>query len=103
MASPLQDTFPIPAAVSDDEASIFTIGIIVMNGVRRSRIEWGESVAVFGLGLLGQLTARFAAICGARPVICIDTADPRLKLLPKSAPSRRSIPARGISRSRSWN
>ncbi len=82
---PTKDAFPVPDAVSDDEASIFTIGIIVMNGVRRSRIEWGESVAIFGMGLLGQLTARFAAICGARPVICIDPAQARLDMLPKRA------------------
>lgn len=81
--TPLRDAFPIPDAVTDDQASIFTIGIIVMNGVRRSRVEWGESVALFGMGLLGQLAARFCAICGARPVICIDPAEPRLKLLPK--------------------
>ncbi|HTL52281.1 MAG TPA: zinc-binding dehydrogenase [Planctomycetota bacterium] len=79
----VKSAFPIPDAVTDDQASIFTIGIIVMNGVRRSRVEWGESVAIFGMGLLGQLTARFCAICGARPVICIDPAEPRLKMLPK--------------------
>ena len=38
-----------------------------MNGVRRGQIQFGESVVIYGLGLLGQLTAQFSGICGAKP------------------------------------
>jgi 2-desacetyl-2-hydroxyethyl bacteriochlorophyllide A dehydrogenase len=68
--------------VPDDQVVFFTIAEIVMNGVRRGRIEWGDSVAVYGAGLLGQFTARFARMCGARPVFVIDVASSRLQRLP---------------------
>ena len=71
--------------VSDEQAVFFTIAEIVMNGVRRGNVRWGEAAAVYGLGLLGQLAVRFCRLCGARPVVAIDVADSRLKLLPKDA------------------
>jgi len=73
----------VPEDVPDEEAAFFTIAEIVMNGVRRGGVQWGESVAVYGLGLLGQLTVRFSHLAGARPVIGIDIAESRLKLLPQ--------------------
>src|SRR5208282_5362315 len=39
---------------------------------------------VYGLGILGQLAARFAQIAGARKVFGVDVADARLALLPES-------------------
>ena len=59
-----------------------TLAATVMNGVRRSGTGWGDSVVVFGLGLLGQLAVRYCRLCGARPVIGVDPIDARLGLLP---------------------
>jgi 2-desacetyl-2-hydroxyethyl bacteriochlorophyllide A dehydrogenase len=73
---------PIPGDVSDDEAAFFTIAEIVMNGIRRGRLDWGESATVYGLGLLGQLTVRLSSVAGARPVVGIDLANARLEHLP---------------------
>ena len=66
----------------DEQAALFTISEIVMNGVRRSGATWGECAVVYGLGLLGQLTARYCHLAGARPVVGVDVADSRLALLP---------------------
>lgn len=68
--------------VSSAEAAFATIGEITMNGVRRAGVAWGESVVVFGLGLLGQLVVRHCRLCGARPVFAVDVAESRLKLVP---------------------
>lgn len=76
-----EDCRPIPDNVSDDAAVFFTIAEIVMNGVRRSDLTWGERTVVFGLGLLGQLTARICRAAGARPVVGVDLADSRLAYL----------------------
>lgn len=73
---------PIPADVSTDEAVFFTIAEIVMNGVRRSKLTWGESVAVYGLGLLGQLAVRVCHVAGARPVFGVDPAPERTAYVP---------------------
>ncbi|WP_121744846.1 zinc-dependent alcohol dehydrogenase [Natronorubrum halophilum] len=74
---------PIPDGVSDDEATFFTIAEIVMNGIRRSDLVWGETAVVYGLGLLGQLTAQLCHAAGARPVVAADVADLRLGYLPE--------------------
>jgi threonine dehydrogenase-like Zn-dependent dehydrogenase len=41
-----------------------TFAQIVMIAVRRTKVQWGDAVVVFGLGILGQLTARFCRISG---------------------------------------
>lgn len=74
---------PVPEGVSDDGAVFFTIAEIVMNGVRRGELGWGEHVAVYGLGLLGQLAVRIGQAAGARPVVGFDVADSRLEYLPE--------------------
>lgn len=75
--------YKINSDVPDESAVFFTIAQIVMNGIRRSGLRWGDAVAVYGLGLLGQLTAIFARLCGARPVFAIDISDFRLACLPE--------------------
>ncbi len=64
--------FPIPHALADDVATLWQLGRIAFNGMRRGQIEMGESVAVFGLGLIGQFAAQLARLEGARPVIGVD-------------------------------
>jgi 2-desacetyl-2-hydroxyethyl bacteriochlorophyllide A dehydrogenase len=67
-----------PAA--DPRIGIFSqIGAIALNVVLDADIHVGETVAVFGLGVPGQLVAQFARLNGAR-VIAIDGVRPRRKL-----------------------
>ena len=68
--------------ISYEEAVFFAIAEIVMNGVRRANVRFGESVMVCGLGLLGQLAVRLCGMCGARPVFAVDVAASRLAWLP---------------------
>jgi 2-desacetyl-2-hydroxyethyl bacteriochlorophyllide A dehydrogenase len=71
--------------VSDEEAAFFTIAEIVLNGVRRSNVRLGDSVVVYGAGLLGQLAVRFCRLCGARPVMVVDVSDERLGMFPQDS------------------
>jgi 2-desacetyl-2-hydroxyethyl bacteriochlorophyllide A dehydrogenase len=73
---------PIPSDVSDDDATFFSLAHTAMNGIRRSQLTWGESTAVVGLGLIGQLTARFVQLAGASRVFGIDSSDARVRYLP---------------------
>lgn len=75
----------VPSEIASEEAAFFTLAQTVMNGVRRSRVGWGETAAVFGLGILGQLAVRFCRLCGARPVFAVDPAPLRRDLLPPDA------------------
>ncbi len=62
-------------AVPDDvdlrHASFVTVGGIATQALRRADLQFGEVVAVYGLGLVGQLCARIALAAGA-VVIGID-------------------------------
>ena len=69
----------IPDDVSDSEATFAVLGDVALHGVRRAHPYLGESVAVFGQGLVGQLTTAFAVLAGADPVIAIDVLDERLE------------------------
>ncbi|MHB9132744.1 MAG: zinc-dependent alcohol dehydrogenase [Armatimonadota bacterium] len=79
---PADAAYQVPEGVPDEHAAFFTISEIVMNGIRRSGVKWGESVAVFGLGLLGQFAVRLCALAGAWPVFAVDISDQRIALLP---------------------
>jgi 2-desacetyl-2-hydroxyethyl bacteriochlorophyllide A dehydrogenase len=73
----------LPGAVQPEQASFYTMAQIALNAVRRSDLRLGESVVIFGMGIVGHLAALFGRLCGACPVIAVDTSDYRLGLLPK--------------------
>lgn len=72
--------YPIPDALSDESACWVAFGTIVQHGVRRPKIELGETVVVIGLGMLGQIAVQLARVCGAGEVIAIDTAPLRVEM-----------------------
>ena len=71
---------PLPNHLSDDSAAFFNLLAIAMQGLRKARIELGESVAVLGAGLIGILAMRLAQLSGGLPVIGIDLDAQRLTL-----------------------
>lgn len=54
------------------------LGAIALNGVHDADIKLGDTVAVFGMGALGQVTALMARLSGGR-VIAVDLHDSRLE------------------------
>jgi NADPH:quinone reductase-like Zn-dependent oxidoreductase len=58
----------IPGNVTFEEASFVTLGAVAMQGIRIADVHLGETVAVIGLGLLGQLTCRLLSASGCRVV-----------------------------------
>jgi threonine dehydrogenase-like Zn-dependent dehydrogenase len=81
----VENLYPVTREIPDEHAVFFTIAEIVMNGIRRSHVQWGESVVIYGLGLLGQFTTIFSRLCGARPVFAVDISDYRLGILPEDS------------------
>ncbi len=69
----------VPDAVSFQEACFTTLGAIAMNSVRLSEINIGETVAVVGLGLVGQLVAQLVR-CQGGVVIAIDLDAKRVEM-----------------------
>jgi 2-desacetyl-2-hydroxyethyl bacteriochlorophyllide A dehydrogenase len=76
---------PISVSSSDRELAFFALAAIALNGIRRSAASGGESAAVFGLGVLGQLVVRFCRLFGLRPVIGVDPSLERRAMLPIDA------------------
>ncbi len=61
----------VPDKVSDEEAAFVTVGAIALHGVRLTRPGLGETVAIIGLGLIGQIAVQLLASHGC-DVIAID-------------------------------
>jgi predicted dehydrogenase len=69
----------LPEGVGFDAACFATLGAIAMNAVRIAALGLGETAAVIGLGVVGQLTAQLAKVQGAR-VIGLDLRGERVAL-----------------------
>lgn len=55
------------------------IGAITLNGILDAQINLGETVAVFGLGVIGQVVVQLAKLSGAR-IVGVDLDPMRLEL-----------------------
>ncbi len=69
----------VPPGVSPEAAAYATVGAIALQGIRNADVRVGESVAVIGLGLLGQLAVQLLRAAGCR-VVGLDPVDPRRNL-----------------------
>jgi predicted dehydrogenase/threonine dehydrogenase-like Zn-dependent dehydrogenase len=52
--------------VSFEEAAFGTLGSICLHGIRTAEVSLGDTVAVIGLGLLGQITVQLLRAAGCR-------------------------------------
>lgn len=69
----------VPKGVPFEQACFATLGSIALNAVRAADLSLGESVAVLGLGLVGQLVAQLARLQGGA-VIALDFKPERVGL-----------------------
>lgn len=74
---------PLPDNVSLDQAAYTTLGAIAMQGIRQAHPQFGESIVVVGLGLVGQLTVQILVAAGCR-VFGIDLDANAVELAKKS-------------------
>mgnify|MGYP001607523328 CR=1 FL=1 len=72
----------IPDGLDLRQAASVTLGAIAMQGVRQAGPRFGETVAVVGLGLIGQITCQILKNAGCR-VIGVDTNAERGELAKK--------------------
>ena len=73
------EVYPLPEAVDLKDAAILRLIAIAYHGVRLSRPAPHETVAIVGLGPIGQLSARLHAVTGAR-VVAADLSPERVKI-----------------------
>jgi predicted dehydrogenase/threonine dehydrogenase-like Zn-dependent dehydrogenase len=73
----------VPPGVQPEHAAFGAVASIAMHGVRRSEVQLGETAAVIGLGLIGQLVVRLLVAAGVR-AIGIDPVPDRCRLAEKA-------------------
>lgn len=76
---PVNLTATIPAGLSFDEAAFAHLAATALQAVRRGAVRYGHTVAVFGLGIVGQIACMISRGCGAR-VLAIDALPMRLEM-----------------------
>lgn len=64
------------------EATFFALAETTINGIRRTGIELGNRVVVYGAGIVGQLAARFLLAGGCTEIFVVNRSEARLKHLP---------------------
>ena len=69
----------VPESVPFQHAAFTTLGSIAMNAVRTAEIGLGDTVAVIGVGLVGQLICQLVKLQGGVP-LAIDLKAERLEL-----------------------
>lgn len=57
---------PVPEGVSPEAAAFASLAGVAMLGVKMAEVRPGETVAVLGLGMVGQFAAQYARSLGAR-------------------------------------
>ena len=73
----------VPYGVQPEHAAFATVASIAMHGVRRAEVQLGETAAVIGLGLIGQLVVRLLVAAGVQAV-GIDPVPDRCRLAEKA-------------------
>ena len=69
----------VPDTISSEEATFAVLGSVSLHAVRKAALQLGESVAIFGQGVVGQLITQLAHWSGCRPIIALDLVDGRLE------------------------
>jgi 2-desacetyl-2-hydroxyethyl bacteriochlorophyllide A dehydrogenase len=69
VVAPRSHVYPLPPSIESRTAPLIQVLTTVLHAQRRASISTGQSVAVMGLGVSGQLHVQLAKARGASPVI----------------------------------
>ncbi len=69
VVAPRGHVYPLPSSLDSATAPLIQVLTTVVHAQRRARVAAGQSVAVIGLGVSGQLHVQLAKARGATPVV----------------------------------
>lgn len=78
--APFRNLIRVPKGVSLEEAAMTEPAAVALHAVRRGRVRLGDTVAVFGLGPIGLMTAQWLRAAGASGIFLFDVLDEKLKV-----------------------
>lgn len=84
VTAPVEELRVINYDISPEEASFFAIAEIGLNGIRRTGLELGNRVVVYGAGIIGQVLVRFLLAGGCTEIVVVNRSETRLGYLPKT-------------------
>ncbi len=70
--------FPVPEGMTPGVAAMVEPAAVAVHTAELARLRPGDSVAVFGLGVIGMLTMQAAKYCGAAHVYGVDVLEYRV-------------------------
>jgi 2-desacetyl-2-hydroxyethyl bacteriochlorophyllide A dehydrogenase len=73
----------IPDSLTAEAATLAVLGTTTMHSTRRLHLEYGDTVAVIGMGVVGNLALQHAKLGGAAKTIALDLDRGRLDLAQK--------------------
>ena len=81
IVAPKENLIAVPAGVTLEEAAMTEPAAVALHAVRRANTTLaGKSVAIFGAGPIGLMTAQWARIMGAATVFLFDIVAEKLEL-----------------------
>ena len=81
VVAPEQNLIPVPQGVTLEEASMTEPAAVALHALRRVQMSLaGKTVAVFGAGPIGLMTAQWGKIMGAAEVFLFDIVAEKLEL-----------------------
>lgn len=75
-----QTLLRVPDGVDPADATFTTLGAVAMHGIRKAEPKLGQTAAVVGQGVVGQLLCQLLRLSGIHPVIGIDVFPARLEV-----------------------
>ncbi len=80
LRAPAANLVPLPEGLAADQGALLEPAAVALHAVRNLGVSFGMSVAVFGLGAIGNFIAQWARAFGARPVLALDVSARKLEI-----------------------
>ena len=80
LTAPVGNLVPLPAGVDPVEGALLEPITVALHAVRNLGVSWGESVAVFGLGAIGNFVAQWVRALGAAHVFGVDLSEEKVRI-----------------------
>ena len=78
MVTQEQNAYRLPESVSPEDGLFIALLGVAYNAILDARILLGETVAILGMGVIGQMLVQLCRLSGAEQVIAIDLLEARL-------------------------